>query len=970
MAGYSVTFSVVDQATKQINDINKRIQQMRAPLEANAKAMAKFYDVSGLKAVAEGFKTIGSAALSAAESVGRMVPALGAITGAATIGGMVKLVSEFAEWNKELTKTADWLDVAPQQLAQMQQAVRLAGGDVADMTGALKELKATSYDAFLGFSGVAAQSFARAGIAIRDANGHLRNETELLPEVIRWLDHYTNSEDRRREALRLGGQALANLDEDFRASGKTMQQWMAQSAKMRVLSDEDRKAYQQYSLAIAELNSSFYRLGVTLGGTLATALTPLINEFNEWVQTHQPEIKQAVCDLGDAFKWLAHHLGLVKGVAETVLAVFAIGWGVRAVTGVVAVINAVRTLNGTLTATAALSTKGILGRLGVYGAAIGGAIEVGKTVLHPESREGPEGDPYGLRHNWLDPAYLIGKLFHRGGSTSQAGQEVPIAPAVPQGWGSEFANRLWNPAAPPASMTPGGVNPPAPAATPAPATAPGAAAAAAAAQSLFAPNATTISIYAPNATTITGAGGAAGGAGGAAGGGGGGGGYGGSGGGGTPGYMAPGGGAPAGQPPGPGRYPGAAPAPGAPATPAPAEGPPPAAGPNAPVPSAKEGGTTFQQRAGGLVQRLAAKYGLTTEQAAGLVGNLGYESGGFKSLQEGGKAAGKGGYGYAQWTGSRRQEYFAWAKQNNLDPASPEANEGFLNHELSGKYAGFVKHLRQTKTLQEAEHLTHKEFEVSSDALSGAYKSDPARLQYAQQAMKLASATPPAKGPMPGVDVPSPPNTPGGGAAGSVVDQMVAMAGTRGAAVREFLRDPSGKIARDPDMGLWCAEFVNAGLQHMGVAGTKGASRLMAASFAQWGHQVKADQVQKGDVLLNFNRAHVGLATGRTRMNNGQFEVEEVSSNRLGPHGELLNEAGTRWRHDVEVRRSDELAALQAKGANGALAAGGGKAPNGNVNVTVTHRNPPAGTGIDASGTGTGLQVAPPRIEHQQFGTA
>ncbi len=96
VAGYSVTFSVVDNAidpaTKQIDVINRRIAQTRAPLERLSKTVARFVDVSGLRTIANGFGMIARTALSAAKAIFSIIPGLGAITSAATIAGMVALV--------------------------------------------------------------------------------------------------------------------------------------------------------------------------------------------------------------------------------------------------------------------------------------------------------------------------------------------------------------------------------------------------------------------------------------------------------------------------------------------------------------------------------------------------------------------------------------------------------------------------------------------------------------------------------------------------------------------------------------------------------------------------------------------------------------------------------------------------------------------------------------------------------------
>jgi hypothetical protein len=128
-------------------------------------------------------------------------------------------------------------------------------------------------------------------------------------------------------------------------------------------------------------------------------------------------------------------------------------------------------------------------------------------------------------------------------------------------------------------------------------------------------------------------------------------------------------------------------------------------------------------------------FDLTQPQAAGLVGNLGHESEGFQTLQERGMASGRGGYGWAQWTGPRRREFEGWAAAQGLDPASDAANYGFLKYELLGKYAGFTARLRQTQSLEEATRLTHEKHETPGDVLNGTYASYGSRLRYARQAM-------------------------------------------------------------------------------------------------------------------------------------------------------------------------------------------------------------------------------------------
>jgi uncharacterized protein (TIGR02594 family) len=82
----------------------------------------------------------------------------------------------------------------------------------------------------------------------------------------------------------------------------------------------------------------------------------------------------------------------------------------------------------------------------------------------------------------------------------------------------------------------------------------------------------------------------------------------------------------------------------------------------------------------------------------------------------------------------------------------------------------------------------------------------------------------------------------------------------------------------------WCAQFVNSA---MGKQGIKGTGSAVASSFLNWGTEV-ADKamVRAGDVLVDHRGrragqtgAHVGMATGRTRMGANGLELEMFSGN-------------------------------------------------------------------------------------------
>jgi Phage tail lysozyme len=143
----------------------------------------------------------------------------------------------------------------------------------------------------------------------------------------------------------------------------------------------------------------------------------------------------------------------------------------------------------------------------------------------------------------------------------------------------------------------------------------------------------------------------------------------------------------------------------------------------------------FAPIASSLMQELQTEFGLQPHQAAGLVGNLAYETGGFRQMQEGRPRAGRGGYGYAQWTGPRRRAFEAFAAQRGLAPSSHEANVAFLKHELSTSHSGFLEQLGKTGSVEEASRLTHRVYETPHDVLTGSYASGGGRLNFARQAL-------------------------------------------------------------------------------------------------------------------------------------------------------------------------------------------------------------------------------------------
>lgn len=140
---------------------------------------------------------------------------------------------------------------------------------------------------------------------------------------------------------------------------------------------------------------------------------------------------------------------------------------------------------------------------------------------------------------------------------------------------------------------------------------------------------------------------------------------------------------------------------------------------------------SFKQQSPAVMRRLMKDFGIEKHHAAGIMGNLGHESAGLVAgIQEKGHRSGSGGLGWAQWTGPRRRQFEQWSKDNGLDTKDPEANYGFLKHELQTSHKSSIDALRKAKTPEEAMYSFENTFERAG------IKSYGSRLNFTKQALQ------------------------------------------------------------------------------------------------------------------------------------------------------------------------------------------------------------------------------------------
>ena len=141
-------------------------------------------------------------------------------------------------------------------------------------------------------------------------------------------------------------------------------------------------------------------------------------------------------------------------------------------------------------------------------------------------------------------------------------------------------------------------------------------------------------------------------------------------------------------------------------------------------------GKSFDAQAPAVMKNLMADFDLSKEQASGIVGNLGHESAGLKAgIQEGGVTQGRGGLGWAQWTGPRRKAFEAYLAESGQQATDPSANYGFLKRELTTTHAGALDAVKHQSTSAGSMMAFEQKYEAAG------VKNYGSRQQYANRAM-------------------------------------------------------------------------------------------------------------------------------------------------------------------------------------------------------------------------------------------
>ena len=410
MADVAVKIVGKDGLSGTLDAINKKIGGMSAPFDRAQKSLAKFGDVSGLGRVGKAFGDVAYGARNAFGKISEIVAPLGAITGAASLAGMYRMISAWSEWGSQLGFAAQNMNVAASTLSGFQGAARLAGSSTGSLTSGLQTLGQTMFDAIGGRAPEAIVMFNTLGISFRDATGHARNVADVLPQVADRIAAIHDPFVQARVATELFGAAGADLLPFLRRGAIGMAEYQATAARYNPVTRQSIEAANQFRIAQTRLSLSVDGLGNRISTSLSPVLVPLLTQLADWIAI-SPDVQSGIDGMatgvrelgnwlrgvdwkgvggeletwGRRAEWIAKGFGGFKDILEGVLVIMGLSFATKVILPFAklgsTIISATAALRGFAVAETAAEAAGAGGGLASKLGKVGGAaVAEGATV--------------------------------------------------------------------------------------------------------------------------------------------------------------------------------------------------------------------------------------------------------------------------------------------------------------------------------------------------------------------------------------------------------------------------------------------------------------------------------------------------------------------------------------------------------------------------------------------------------------
>lgn len=289
MAGskVAITISAVDKASARLEAINKKLAGMTAPVRRLGQSFKRFSDASGITKMAKGFGGLARGALQSFMNIARVVGPLNTIIGAASIAGLVRLTTAWADWGSQLGFTAQRLGISASALQTFQGSARLAGSSAGALDSGLQTLGQNMWNAVGGRAPQVVAAFRYLHLSFQNVNGSARSVSQMLPEIADKIKAIRNPFAQAAVATALFGGAGEDLLPFLRQGSAGIAKYNALMQQYGVTNQDGIDAANNMRIAQTGLTLAVQGLGNSVAYRLAPVLDPLLNQMATWISLNR-----------------------------------------------------------------------------------------------------------------------------------------------------------------------------------------------------------------------------------------------------------------------------------------------------------------------------------------------------------------------------------------------------------------------------------------------------------------------------------------------------------------------------------------------------------------------------------------------------------------------------------------------------------------------------------------------------------
>lgn len=259
--------------------------QLKAVLSASAAGMLKTLSSvdKATRSTRKHLADIGSGSVALAQNLALPVGLLGGLAAGFSLAGIQQAVMNFALLGDEVAKGSQKVGLSIADYQQWLYVAGQSGIEAGTLTASMGKLNKGIAEAAAGKNQSLASLFSRAGIAMRGANGEIRNTADLLPEIADLFARNGNAAVQARMGNALFGKSWQELAPLLQGGSAGIAQLQARYRELGLeVQDSAIKSGEAFGDQVDDLNAVLRSYGNTITAKLLPALSPMMERTIEW----------------------------------------------------------------------------------------------------------------------------------------------------------------------------------------------------------------------------------------------------------------------------------------------------------------------------------------------------------------------------------------------------------------------------------------------------------------------------------------------------------------------------------------------------------------------------------------------------------------------------------------------------------------------------------------------------------------